>query len=57
MKTQCQALDDNGIQCKNKGIKKVKYHGDDEIYSTFKKDEVTWVNVWLCKKHIKEGKE
>jgi hypothetical protein len=49
---RCQALDNSGHQCRNKGIMNVSYHGENELYCWAEKAEPTWVLVCFCRKHL-----
>ena len=50
---KCNALNADGKQCKNRGVRTVKYHGDKEIYSWSFDDKytITWVKIKVCKHH------
>lgn len=53
MRERCQALDENGLQCRcRKGVIECTYRGDPEIYSG-SRHRPTWVVVNLCPKHLK----
>lgn len=50
---RCQVLDQDGNQCKEKAVRRVKYHGDSEIYPHhYDKPSATWVIIYACKKHL-----
>ena len=56
--TGCQALNNSGIQCKNKITNYVQFHGDGEIYQyhfDHEEFDCKWVKIGVCKKHYKEN--
>lgn len=54
---KCQALDQDGKQCKYAGTRVVKYHGENELYSSFHSEKypITWVKIKVCKHHYEEN--
>lgn len=52
---RCQALDTNGRQCPKFTENTFKYHGESELYRWHDEGAVTWVRVFLCKKHEIKG--
>jgi hypothetical protein len=53
----CQALDSDGKRCKNIARYIEHYHGDNEIYNSFDKNPMTWVEIAVCSKHLQTDKE
>lgn len=49
---KCQALDDDGEQCKEPVFAETTFHGDRTLYRTLTEEDcVAWVKIGLCKKH------
>lgn len=49
---QCQALDSDGRQCRERSALRVeKYFGNPEHYGTFHEPWPGWVKILLCAKH------
>lgn len=48
MKRECQVISPKARKCRNKGIRKVQYHGEHEIYFG---TSISWVEINVCKKH------
>lgn len=57
MINKCQALDSDGKQCKLRGSRTVRYHGENEIYSSWFADKfpISWVKIKVCKSHYEEN--
>ena len=57
--SKCQALDEDGKQCKYAGTRTMKYHGDNEIYEYYNhaKYTLSWVKIKICKHHYEENKK
>lgn len=49
---RCNALDNDGKQCRKKSALTMEYFGDHEHYYPYNEKVVTWVKVNFCVEHF-----